>query len=54
MAQIATTGNLEKAQKTIIATARYTEDAKDKERLKEARQRIAADVHREAKEKEIG
>jgi len=26
MAQIATTGNLEKAQKTIIATARYTEE----------------------------
>ena len=26
MAQTATTGNLEKAQKTIIATARYTEE----------------------------
>tara|TARA_R110000824_G_scaffold17857_1_gene71626 strand:+ start:276 stop:644 length:369 start_codon:yes stop_codon:yes gene_type:complete len=46
--------SMENSRRIIIATARYTEDAKDKERLKEARQRIVADVQREAKEKEIG
>ena len=45
--------NLERAKRIIIASARYTEKD-EKERLKEVRRRILADVRREAKEKEIG
>jgi len=46
--------NLERAQRIIIAAARYTEDDRDKERLKEVYRRVSADVRREAKEKEVG
>jgi len=55
---------LENAQRIIISAARYTEDDKEKERLKELHRRILADVRREAevvitadygvKEEEIG